>query len=89
MGPTAPPTFTVGFGLTVIFLVANVVPHDPPAVVSVNVTGVPEAADAVYVAVFGVAPPLFANDPPAPPSLHTADVAPPPNDPPKAAEVPP
>ena len=36
----------------------------------------------------GVAPPLFVNEPLAP-SVHTADVAPPPNDPPNAAEVPP
>ena len=38
---------------------------------------------------FGVAPPLFVKLPPAPPSLHTADVAPPPNAPPRAAVVPP
>ena len=86
---TAPPTFTVGFGLTVNNLVANVVPHEPPDVVSVNVTDAGAAAAAVYFAVLGVAPPLFVNEPPAPPSVHTADVAPPPNDPPKAAVVPP
>ena len=37
----------------------------------------------------GVLPLLFANVPPAPPSDHTAEVAPPPNEPPKAADVPP
>jgi len=76
------------FGLTVIVLVAFVVPHDPPEVVNVNVIGVVDPADAVYVAVLGVAPPLFVNEPLAP-SVHTAEVAPPPNEPPNAAEVPP
>jgi hypothetical protein len=70
-------------------LLADVVPHEPPAVVRVSVTDAGAAAAAVYVVVFGVAPPLFVNDPPAPPSLHTADVAPPPNEPPRAAVVPP
>ena len=37
----------------------------------------------------GVAPLLFVNVPPAPPSDHTAEVAPPPNEPPNAAVVPP
>lgn len=55
--------------------------------VSVNVTDVADVADAVYVAVLGVEPPLFANEPPAPPSSQTAEVAPPPNDPSKAAVV--
>ena len=32
---------------------------------------------------------LFVNEPPAPPSLHIAAVAPPPNEPPNAAVVPP
>src|SRR5664280_2501102 len=86
---TAPPALTVGFGVTVIFFVAKMVPQEPPAVVSLNITGVPEPAAAVYVAILGVAPPLFVNEPPAPPSVHTADVAPPPNDPPRAAVVPP
>src|ERR1035437_1151496 len=89
MAATAPPALTVGLGLTVIFFVAKIVPHGPPAVVNLNVTGVPEPAEAVYVAVLGVRPPLFANEPPAPPSVQTADVAPPANDPPSAAEVPP
>jgi hypothetical protein len=86
---TAPPTLTVGLGLTVRTLFAEVVPHDPPAVVSVNVTDAGAAAAAVYVAVPGAAPPLPVNDPPAAPSLHTADVAPPPKEPPKATVVPP
>ena len=34
-------------------------------------------------------PPLLVKLPPAPPSDHTAEVAPPPNEPPNAAEVPP
>ena len=83
------PTFTVGLGLTVRILLAEVVPHDPPAVVRVNVTDAGAAAAAVYVVVPGVAPPLPVNDPPAAPSVQTADVAPPPKDPPKAAVVPP
>jgi hypothetical protein len=81
--------FTVGLGLTVRTLLAFVVPHDPPAVVSVNVTDAGAPAAAVYVVVPGVAPVLFAKLPPAAPSLHTADVAAPPKDPPKAAVVPP
>jgi hypothetical protein len=83
----APPTLTVGLGLTVRTLLAEVAPHDPPPVVSVSVTDAGAAAAAVYVVVFGVAPPLFINDPPAPPSDQIADVAPPPNDPPRAAVV--
>ena len=35
----------------------------------------------------GVLPPLLVKEPPAPPSSHTADVAPPPNDPPNAVVV--
>src|SRR5664280_497006 len=89
MAATAPPTLTVGLGLTIRILLPDVVPHDPPAVVSVKVTDAGAAAAAVYVVVFGVAPPLFVNEPPAPPSDHTADVAPPPNDPPRAKVVPP
>jgi hypothetical protein len=38
--------------------------------------------------VAGVDPSLFAKVPPAPPSSHIADVAPPPNDPPRATVVP-
>ena len=37
----------------------------------------------------GVVPPLFVNEPPAAPSDQTAAVAPPPNEPASAAEVPP
>jgi hypothetical protein len=89
MAGTPEPTLTVGLGLTVNVLEADVLPHEPPAVVKVNVTGEPEDADEVYVVVPGVDPPLFVKIPPAPPSLHTADVAPPPNEPPKATVVPP
>jgi hypothetical protein len=39
--------------------------------------------------VFGVEPVLLENVPPAPPSLHIADTAPPPKEPPRAADVPP
>ena len=86
---TAEPAFTVGLGLTTNELVAEVEPHEPPEVVNVKVTGLVDEADAVYVVVPGVLPVLFVNEPPAPPSLHIADVAPPPNEPPKAAVVPP
>ena len=44
---SAPPTFTVGFGLTVSCLLANAVLHEPPLVVRVNVTGVKEEEVAV------------------------------------------
>ena len=44
---TAPPALTVGFGLTVKLLLADVVPHDPPLVVRVKVIGVVDVADAV------------------------------------------
>ena len=44
---SAPPTFTVGFGLTVNCLLADVIPHEPPLVVRVNVTGVKEEEVAV------------------------------------------
>src|SRR5664280_2393126 len=81
MAATAPPTLTVGLGLTVRILFAEVIPHKPPAVVSVNVTDAGAAAAAVYVVAFGVNPPLFVNEPPAPPSDHTADVALPPYEP--------
>ena len=89
MEAIAPPTATVGLGLTVIFLVAEVVPHEPPALVKVNVTEAGALAEAVYVVVPGVPPPLLVNVPPAAPSDQTAEVAPPPNEPPNAAEVPP
>ena len=54
--------------------------------VSVNVIGVVEFEAAVKVAVFGVLPVLFANVPLD--ADQTAAVAPPPKEPPKAAEVP-
>ena len=76
-----------GLGLTVMVLLADIVPHEPPPVVSVKVTVAGAEEDAVYVVVLGVLPPLFAKVPPAPPSDQTAEVAPPPNEPPKAAEV--
>ena len=44
---SAPPTFIVGFGLTVSCLLANAVLHEPPLVVRVNVTGVEEDNEAV------------------------------------------
>ena len=43
----AEPALTVGFGLTVNDLLAEVVPHEPPLVVSVNVTGEAEVELAV------------------------------------------
>ena len=43
----AEPALTVGLGLTVIFLVADVTPHTPPLVVNVKVTGDVEEAEAV------------------------------------------
>ena len=44
---TAEPAFTVGLGFTVKLLLADVVPHEPPDVVRVNVTGEVDDADAV------------------------------------------
>ena len=85
----ADPAPTVGFGFTVSDLPADVVPHEPPLVVSVKVTGVDEDDEAVYVVVFGVVPELLVKVPPAAPSDHMADVAPPPNEPLRAAVVPP
>jgi hypothetical protein len=41
------PTFTVGLRLTVISLLALTIPHEPPELVSVSVTDVPELAAAV------------------------------------------
>jgi hypothetical protein len=82
-------TPTGRLGLTVTCLVSDTSPHVPPLEVSVKTTVGPEVADAVYVVVFGALPSLFVNEPPAPPSVHTADVAVPPKDPPKATVVPP
>ena len=87
MSAIAEPAFTVGFGLTTISLVAEVVPQEPPLVVKVKVIGVVEFAAAVKVAVPGVLPVLLAKVPLG--ADHTAAVAPPPNEPPKAADVPP
>jgi hypothetical protein len=75
---TAEPAFTVGFGFTVKLLLAEVLLQEPPDVVNVNVTGLVDEAEAVYVVVAGVLPLLLVNVPPAPP-----------NEPPKAAVVPP
>ena len=47
MAVTAPPTPTVGFGLTVKLLLADTFPQPPPDVVSVKVTGEVDDADAV------------------------------------------
>ena len=44
---TAAPALTVGLTLTVTVLLALVVPHEPPAVVKVKVTGDVEDAEAV------------------------------------------
>lgn len=78
--------------LIVRVLLAFAVPQEPPPLVSVNVTVAGAEAEAVYVARFGVAPPLLAKVPaaaPDKPSDHTALVAPPLNDPPNVAVVPP
>ena len=83
-----PMVLIAGNGLTVNETVLVATPQRPPAVVSVSVTGSIDEGDEVYVAVFGVLPPLLVNMPPAPPSSQVADVAPPPNEPPKAAVVP-
>ena len=47
MAVIAAPAFTVGLGFTTIVLLAKVVPQEPPLVVKVKVTGVPDAAEAV------------------------------------------
>ena len=78
-----------GIGFTVRFLLAETVPHEPPLVVRVKVTDAGAVSEAVYIAVFGVAPPLLAKLPPAPPSDQTAAVALPPNEPPSGPVVPP
>jgi hypothetical protein len=82
-------TLAVRTGLTVICLVAKTPSHVPPLAVSVKITVGPEVPDAVYVAVFGVFPLLFAKDPPADPSDQIAPVAGLVNEPPRAADVPP
>ena len=85
MAVIADPTLAVGFRLTTISFEADVVLHDPPLVVNVNVIGLVELEAAVNVAVAGVLPVLFAKVPLE--ADHTAAVAPPPNEPPKAADV--
>jgi hypothetical protein len=86
MAAIAAPALTVGLGLTTTVLFADVVPHEPPLVVRVNVA-VPEyPAGGVHVAFKVVAVGL--KVPPAGVD-HVPPVAPPPTDPPSAAEVPP
>ena len=75
----------LGNGLTIIALVAVVVPQLPPLVVNVNVILPDSEAPAVYVAVAGL---LALVHVPAPP-LQVPPVAPPPTLPPIAEEVPP
>ena len=77
------PALAVGLALTVIFLVAVVVPQLPPLVVNVSVTLPLSDAPAVYVAVEAFE--AFVQDP-APP-LQVPPVAPPPVDPPIADDV--
>ena len=86
-GTAAMVTLAGRLGLTTILLVAEVVPHDPPLVVKVRSIGEVELTAAVKVAVEGVLRILFVNVPLG--ADHTAAVAPPPNEPPSAAEVPP
>ena len=84
----APPAFTIGLGLTVKDLFAEVVEHKPPLVVRVKITDCRELLQKRYTLLFpAYCLPLLANVPPAPPSDHTAAVAPPLNEPPKAAVV--
>jgi hypothetical protein len=47
MAVTDPPALTTGFGFTVNDLFADVVPQEPPPVVSVSVTVAADVADAV------------------------------------------
>jgi hypothetical protein len=75
-----------GVGLTNTFLVAKVVPHEPPLVVSVNVAVPVYAGGGVHVALRVVAVGL--KVPPAGVD-HVPPVALPPTDPPRAAVVPP
>jgi len=74
-------------GFTVICLFADVVPHEPPLVVNVNVAVPLNAAGGVHVAFNVVA--FGLNVPPTPPSDHVPPVAPPPTEPPNAPEIPP
>ena len=75
MAAVAEPASAIGFGFTVICLVAVVVPQLPPLVVSVSVMGVVELEAAVNVAVLGVLPVLFVKVPLG--ADHIAAVAPP------------
>jgi hypothetical protein len=47
MAANAPPALAVGFGFTVIVLVAVVVPHEPPLVVKVKVMVPDSVGDAL------------------------------------------
>jgi hypothetical protein len=80
---------TFGRGFTVIVFVANCPAQAPPTAVKVNVTEDGALAEAVYVAVPGVDPLLFAKEPPGSFDDHTAPVASSPHEPPKGADVPP
>tara|TARA_R100000935_G_C2826781_1_gene162759 strand:+ start:1622 stop:1984 length:363 start_codon:yes stop_codon:yes gene_type:complete len=76
-------------GFTVTVFVALTAPHDPPAVVRVKMMEEGAFAGAVYVAVLGEFPVLLEKFPPETLADQTADVAPPPYEPPKAPVVPP
>ena len=75
MAAVAEPASAIGFGLTVICLVAVVVPQLPPLVVRVSVMGVVELEADVKVAVLGVLPVLLEKVPLG--ADHIAAVAPP------------
>ena len=47
MGAFTGPTLTVGFGLTVNKILEDVLPHEPPLVVRVSVTGLEDVDEAV------------------------------------------
>ena len=66
-----------------MFFVSVVEPHEPPLVVNVNVILPLSDAPAVYVALATSV--SFVHDPDPP--LHLPPVAPPPTDPPIAADV--
>ncbi len=78
-------TLAVKIGFTTIVFDAKTVPQMPPLVVSVNVIVPVSEAPAVYVAVPGVEPVLFAKAPVPP--VHTAAVARPPKEPSNTADV--
>ena len=87
MKPEPEKTDDDGFAFTTIDLLVVVAPQEPPEVVNVSKIGVPELVAAVNVAVDGVDPVLLLNVPLG--ADQTAEVAPPPNVPPSAADVPP